>query len=170
MELPHIYLSGMKLDKTAPTGAITAPAISDSLNIILTLTASDATSGVAQMRFSNDAAVYSEWEAYAPQKAWTLTVGDGEKNVFVQYRDNAGLTSTYGCSLRLQNPSSSSKPATSSPISVTQPTDRSPTSTGSSTPEATSTPEVPELNIFTAMLLLVVSSLIVTLIINRRKR
>ncbi|MBI4714850.1 MAG: hypothetical protein HY760_02745 [Nitrospirae bacterium] len=45
------------------------------------------------MRFSNDNATWSAWEAYGASKAWTLTSGDGTKTVYVQYRDIAGNAS-----------------------------------------------------------------------------
>jgi len=43
----------------------------------------------AQMRFSNDGSTWSEWEAYAPVKVWTLTSGAGAKTVQAQYRNAA---------------------------------------------------------------------------------
>ena len=66
----------------------TAPAVSTS--VTLTLSATDATSGVAQMSFSNDESSGSAWESCATSKAWTLSAGDGSKTVHVRYQDNAG--------------------------------------------------------------------------------
>jgi hypothetical protein len=45
--------------------------------------------GVATMQFSNDNVTYSTEEPYAATKAWTLTAGDGEKTVYVRFRDNS---------------------------------------------------------------------------------
>jgi PKD repeat protein len=84
------------LDTSPPTGSILFAedlTYTNSTSITLTLTADDATSGVAQMRFSNDNVAWTLWEAYSTSKAWTLTTADGTKTVYVQYRDNAGLIS-----------------------------------------------------------------------------
>ena len=47
------------------------------------------------MRFSNDDVSWSEndWEPYSSSKAWTLTSGDGDKTVFVQFKDLFGVIS-----------------------------------------------------------------------------
>ena len=41
------------------------------------------------MRFSNDNATWSEWEAVDTTKAWTLTEDDGVKTVYVEFLDAA---------------------------------------------------------------------------------
>lgn len=84
------------LDATAPTGSISINAgapFTASTAVTLTLSASDAASGVYQMRFSNDNATWNAWEAYATSKSWTLSGGDGVKTVYVQFRDNLLNTS-----------------------------------------------------------------------------
>ena len=50
-------------------------------------------SGPADMRFSNDALLWSIWEPIAINKSWSLEAGAGTKTVYVQFRDNAGLVS-----------------------------------------------------------------------------
>lgn len=56
-------------------------------------------SGLAQMRFSNDGAAWSQWEAYTTDRAnWDLTAYGGAptpgvKSVYVQYRDALNNTS-----------------------------------------------------------------------------
>jgi hypothetical protein len=95
-ELPHKVLSGIKLDRTAPAGSVTisqGASFTRSSSVTLSLSATDATSGLAQMRFSNDNTTWSSWEAYAASKLWTLPAGDGVKTITVQYKDNAGLIS-----------------------------------------------------------------------------
>jgi len=58
-------------------------------SVILTLNASDATSGVYQMMISNDGVFDTEtWESYSTTKAWVLTAVDGVKTVYVKFRDN----------------------------------------------------------------------------------
>jgi len=87
------------LDKTAPTGSITIndeATYTNTTSVRLTLSATDATSGVAEMCFSNDNTTYTDWQTFTTSKSWTLQEGDGTKTVYVQYRDNAGLISlTY---------------------------------------------------------------------------
>jgi hypothetical protein len=81
------------LDTTPPTGTIAinnGDVYANSTSVTLTLSASDAHSGVSKMRFSNDGVVWSPEEDYAMSKSWTLTTGDGTKTVYVQYKDNAG--------------------------------------------------------------------------------
>ncbi|MCK4445401.1 MAG: hypothetical protein KAW09_12710, partial [Thermoplasmata archaeon] len=88
------------VDTTPPTGSIivnngdewtTSPWVS------LTLTYSDATSGVSQVRYSIDGVWDNEtWESPATTKEWPLTFGDGVKTVYYQIRDNVSLLSmTY---------------------------------------------------------------------------
>jgi len=99
-EESHHILTGIKLDKTAPSGSITISnnaIYANSNSVTLTLTATDATSGAAQMRFHyDDNATWSDWEPYATSKLWALSTGDGTKTIYVQFMDKAGLTSpTY---------------------------------------------------------------------------
>jgi len=92
----HVSLAGIDtitLDIAAPAGSVVidgGATLAASTSVHLTLNATDATSGVAQMRFSNDGSSWSEWENYAISKAWTLSPGDGSKMVYMQYKDNAG--------------------------------------------------------------------------------
>jgi PKD repeat protein len=91
------YSDTIILDTTPPTGSILIAedlTYTNSISVTLTLIADDTTSGVAQMRFSNDNVTWTLWEAYSTSKAWTLTTDDGIKTVYVQYRDNAGLISS----------------------------------------------------------------------------
>jgi PKD repeat protein len=103
-ESTHV-LSGIKLDKTAPTGSITinnGDASTSSTSVTLQLTYDDVTSGVYQIRYSNDGAWDTEpWESPASTKAWTLTSGAGAKQVYCQIKDNAGLSSTVSDTITL---------------------------------------------------------------------
>lgn len=81
------------LDTTPPTGAITIEQGRTAVNhaaVTLSLSATDALSGVAQMRFSNDNATYTPPEPYATTKSWTLATGDGAKTVYAKFQDAAG--------------------------------------------------------------------------------
>ena len=94
----------IKIETTAPTGSVTinggAP-WTDSLAATLTLSASDAGSGVSQMRFSNDSSSWSSWQDFATSASWALASGaDGTRTVFAQFSDKAGnvtaVTDTIG--------------------------------------------------------------------------
>lgn len=93
---------GITLDGTAPTGSVSidgGASYVGSTAVTLTLSATDATAGVAQMQFSNDGSSYSSLEAYGTSKSWTLTTGDGAKTVYVRYTDAAGnITGTTAIS------------------------------------------------------------------------
>ena len=68
----------------------------------LYLTYSDTTSGVYQVRYSNDGVWDTEpWETPSATKAWTLTSGAGLKTVYYQIKDNAGLTTIYSDDITL---------------------------------------------------------------------
>ena len=108
MELPHKVLTEIKLDVTPPAGSITInnnETITRSRSVIATLYASDAVSGVSEMHMSNNNATWSPWETYSSSKSWTLSLGDGMKTIYVQFRNNAGLTSSvYSDSIILETP------------------------------------------------------------------
>lgn len=79
-----IHESDMVASVTINNGATET----DTLAVSLALSATDPL-GVATMQFSNDGANYSEEEAYATSKSWTLATGDGQKTVYVRFRDKA---------------------------------------------------------------------------------
>jgi PKD repeat protein len=95
----------VKVDKTAPFGSVQINeniVYTNVTSVTLTLSANDKISGVAQMHFSNNETEWSSWEPYATSKAWTLTAENGEKTVYVQFKDNADLVSeTYQDSIIL---------------------------------------------------------------------
>ena len=108
-ESPHKTLTQIKLDKTAPSGSIlinNGAGLAASSSVTLSLTATDATSGVYMVRFSNDGVWDTEtWETGTSTKTWTLSVGDGEKTVYYQVRDNAGLIFSLSDSITLDTAS-----------------------------------------------------------------
>lgn len=85
-------------DTTAPTGSIIingGDAYTSSTNVTLTLSATDAGSGVSQMMISNSSSFAgTTWESYATTKAWSLASGDGTKTVYAKYKDTDGNVST----------------------------------------------------------------------------
>lgn len=69
----------------------------NTLNASISITTSDATSGLAYMQVLgdiSDATPEGEWEAYASTRSVTLITGDGMKGVTVKVKDNAGNEST----------------------------------------------------------------------------
>ncbi len=147
MELTHVTLTGIKLDKTSPAAAtwINGGATSTtSRTVNITIAALDLTSGIKQMRFSNDASFsQSTWEPYAATKSWQLTSGLGAKTVYCQVQDNAGLTATTSTAITLSESETSPTPS----------------------PTVSPTPTVPEFSvlILVALIALVTGSLLVAL-------
>jgi hypothetical protein len=141
-EFPHKFLTEIKLEKFAPVGSIiinNGDASTASVSVLLTLT-SNSTSGVSQVRFSNDGVWDTEiWESPSTSKAWTLTSGDGAKTVYYQIKDTAGLTSSYSAVITLQSTTPTPSPSPSPSPSPTPTISPSPTPTASPTPVPTST-------------------------------
>ncbi len=80
-----------KVDTTIPTGTIVinnGAAYTRTRGVTLTLSCSD--NACFQMQFSNDNVTWSNPAAFSVTKNWTLTAGDGEKTVYVKYRDSVG--------------------------------------------------------------------------------
>jgi formylglycine-generating enzyme required for sulfatase activity len=86
-------------DTAPPTGTVVINSnrsATNTPNVTLALTWDDGAggSGVSRMRFSNDGATWSPWEALAAARAYALPGGDGYKTVRVQYLDRANNRST----------------------------------------------------------------------------
>lgn len=84
------------LDTTGPSGAILINGGANLTNlrsVTLTLTASDADSGVDQMAFSNDGSSFSAPEPFAATKTWDLSEAEGVSQVYVRFYDKAGNVS-----------------------------------------------------------------------------
>ena len=105
MELSHVILTDIKLDKTTPQLSLEINGGSTSTTsstVTLTLTAIESTSGINQIRFSNDDTWNQAiWEPYVSSKSWQLTSGDGAKTVFCEIQDNSGLNTTVNASITL---------------------------------------------------------------------
>ncbi len=81
-----------------------AASYTNSATVTITLSASDPapSSGLYQMRFSNNASLWSTWETYATSKSWDMTSStyggtttNGGKYVYVQVQDTLGNISSY---------------------------------------------------------------------------
>lgn len=134
MELSHMILTDIKLDKTTPQVSLQINGDSTSTTsstVTLTLAATDSTSGINQIRFSNDDTWnQATWEPYASSKSWQLTSGDGAKTVYCEIQDNAGLNTTVSASITLYT-------SQFLPTPTLTPT---PTATPSQSPSPTTTP------------------------------
>ncbi len=78
------------LDLDAPSGSVSAPAFVNQASVAVTLSATDATSGVAQMRLRDAAAAWGAWTSYASAATIPLTPGEGAKTVEAEFQDMAG--------------------------------------------------------------------------------
>ena len=100
------FSDSILMDTTAPTGTIVInnnAASTNTPSVTLNLTYTDGTgSGVTQMRFSDNGANWTVWQAAAAAVPHTLLTGDGSKTVRVQFRDAAGnVSATFSRSILL---------------------------------------------------------------------
>ncbi|RJQ28024.1 DNRLRE domain-containing protein, partial [Candidatus Parcubacteria bacterium] len=61
----------------------------NSRNVALSISAMDNLSGVKEMKIGNGGP-YRDWEDYNTTRFWTLSDGDGTKNVYIKFKDEAG--------------------------------------------------------------------------------
>ena len=82
------------VDKTAPTQLFLkindAEKSTGKRRVTLTLIASDPTSGIESMAFSNDGTFFSDWEPFNESKVWELSKETGVKSVYFKVKDKAG--------------------------------------------------------------------------------
>jgi hypothetical protein len=94
------------VDSIAPTGTIainSGAAYTTARAVALTLSCTDNVA-CTQMQFSNDNTTWSSWAAYATTRNYSLTTGNGEKTVYVRYRDKVGNVSpTYSDTIIFDN-------------------------------------------------------------------
>lgn len=62
----------------------------DSLDVSLSLQATDHGSRVSQMSFSTDAETWTAWEPFSHESAFTLPASDGEKIIYYRVQDRVG--------------------------------------------------------------------------------
>lgn len=102
----NVYSATITLDTKAPVGTIhinSGDALTNYRLVHLTLTATDTTSGIADMQFSEDNKIWSEWETFNTSKDFTLTtINDGIKKVHVRFRDTVGkISKAFSDSIKL---------------------------------------------------------------------
>ncbi len=99
-----IVSNSIVLDRGRPTGSVVInnnDSYTTDRNVLLTLSASDSTSGVEEVRISEDSRFSGvTFETYRELKNVVLSEGEGEKTIYVQYRDRAGnLSEIYSDSI-----------------------------------------------------------------------
>jgi len=86
-----VISSTITLDTTPPSAKLSINNDAPFTNTTLVnLTLTDATENIDLVSFSNDGNNWSSPEKFSAAKNWTLTAGDGIKNVYVVLKDNAG--------------------------------------------------------------------------------
>jgi hypothetical protein len=132
------YSDTIVLDTGPPTGSIEINNGNESTtqySVTLELTAHDLTSGVFQVRYSNDGVWDTEsWENFASTKEWILFPDEGSKTVSYQIMDRAKLVSTYSDSITLKSPSPT--PTPTSTFTPTSTPTQSPSPSGTPTPSS----------------------------------
>lgn len=101
------YHDSITLDTSPPSGDLVIingdNEFTNNSEVWLTLGATDATTQVTHMMISNDLSFQTAtWEDYSQSRKWNLESGEGKRNVYVKFRDNAGNESTpYADSITL---------------------------------------------------------------------
>ncbi len=94
-----IYSATIFLDTLSPTGQLIINGGDDyafSTPATLTLAMNDEGSGIADMLLANTADFSgAAWTPYTTTVFWSLPPGDGQRTVYVKFRDQAGNTAVY---------------------------------------------------------------------------
>jgi hypothetical protein len=93
---PTDYDTFTVVDTDAPSGMVVingGALTTTAIDVTLSLSATDVTSGVGMMSFSNDGDTWSPWQSYATNASWALMSGDGLQTVYARFRDVAGNVS-----------------------------------------------------------------------------
>ena len=101
----------IETDTAPPTGSVSingGAASTSATAVTLTLSATDPgmpSTGVADVRFSNDGLTFSAFQPYAATAPWELAPGEGTKTVYAQLRDASdNLSSVVSDTITLQLP------------------------------------------------------------------
>lgn len=102
------------VDLSAPTGPINVDygnTYTRDTEVNITLSAVDSIGEIAYMMISNYIDfTESSWETYAPSKTWNILDGEGEKTVYIKYKDTAdNISLTYNDSI-IYDPSAPKDP------------------------------------------------------------
>ncbi len=100
---PYTTSDSIVYETTPPTGSFTINSGAASTTV-LAVTLNNSVTDAIEMRFSDDGSDWSEWEAYASTKAWTLPDADGSATVYGQFRDVSGNILQINDSITAQIP------------------------------------------------------------------
>lgn len=115
-----------QVDKTAPTGgaiSIDEGSYTTDTSVSLTLSASDATSGMYQIGISENDTDYT-WSAYATSKSYTITGSQGLITIYVKFKDTAGNISGVATDTIRYDPtppSTPGQPSATTPTNIVRP-------------------------------------------------
>ncbi|MBI4397971.1 MAG: RHS repeat protein [Candidatus Omnitrophica bacterium] len=90
------------LDRAPPTGSLLVNGgalYTNNLVLSLAISATDAASGVKEMRLMSQTQAWSDWEPFETSKTHTLSEIEGKHEVFVEVRDYAGLSERFSYSI-----------------------------------------------------------------------
>jgi len=92
-----VFVSQVNAQTTPSITIDNGAAFTNSTYLTLTLSASNA----VQMRFSNDNSSWSNWETYATSRNYTLTDGDGNYTIYVEFQDSSSNSAYANASIVL---------------------------------------------------------------------
>ncbi|MDT8287139.1 MAG: DUF2341 domain-containing protein, partial [Elusimicrobiales bacterium] len=95
-----------RIDLTKPSGSVvinSGDTHTPSADVVLSLSYSDSESGVRELSYRNLGGAESAPELPQPTTTWTLSPGDGSKQVYFKVTDNAGNTQQYADTIILDS-------------------------------------------------------------------
>lgn len=93
--ISFLHSNTFVFDNVAPYDVtVTCPQVTATTTLAITISAQDATSGVAQMYLDGNVVGEAQWIPYSTSHTITLTSGDGDKTFTLKVKDNAGNEST----------------------------------------------------------------------------
>ena len=168
MELSHVTLTGIKLDKTAPTSSITVNSnyVNSGATVTFDAGGSSDVSGIASYLWD-----FGDGSVGSGVTTTHTYVNSGTYPAKVTIQDSAGNIATATVSVTVApqptpTPSPSPSPTIKPTPTITSP---SPAQTSQS-PSPSATPQVPELNIQIILILLAASTLMLALIFKRSRK
>ena len=87
--------TAFRMDTAGPSGSVSinaGAAWTTAIGVTLALTATDAGSGLVDMRVGTANPPTGSWESFSASRAFTLPAGEGATTVYVEYRDAVGNT------------------------------------------------------------------------------